>query len=555
MRRDSGYFMAYGREKRRRGVIMNREEITRHNIRGCGYSPGRSIKGKGTQVLSRPRCVSTGWSLDSKDPDSVREDKQKLRKDIGNEGQDKVFVKELRIATSDGGKFFNFEEHHPISLQKFPISKLLDNDFEDILYISVYTIPEVKAYVKMSRVKSTIESQQDMARVLIWEAEGKDITGEFLESSYDEMDNQIEFTSSRSDKDTWEYNGDYTLYHGPSICLDDTEVERIDGKMDTYNEAAVDDFWNFTMADEDPFQWVDPDGLVSVYARKGKDWYVTSGVEQEQIFLTYRDDDGELVDDEEFWYFADVASDELVNKVEACVHGLKTDVEIKSLINNELHYGNWSWKESYEYNKDIFNLKILKKIFGEDELQEAGWAIMEYVDWATKEPYDVMVSKAYEKYLLDNMKDECLFGKYKHLRKLRKIVESEGKTLVYSKIAEFTDEMQWAIKYKDEEYHFSLSQLFEINPRKFYEVVSANIAKRKIEDADHDVFVRKATKVFVGFHDSVESGNCKSGTQSFCNRFGIDVQKVGGIRGDALLGMDYSSFTRRAVIQAIQVRG
>ncbi len=535
---------------------MNKEEITRHNIRECGYYPGRAVQGKGTEVLSRPRCIATGWSLDSEDREIVAQDRKKLREAIEKYGKDNVFAKEIRIAGKGGSKSFNFEEQHPISVHRFPVYKMLSSNFKDIQYVSLYTIPEVKTYVKMSSVKPTLESQQDMVRVLIWEAEGKDITGEFLESSYDEMENQIEFSSGRNDKGTWEYNGDYTLYHGPSICLDDTDVERIDGKMDTYNEAAVDDFWNFTMSDEDPFQWVDPDGLVSVYARKGKDWYVTSGVEQEQIFLTYRDDDGELVDDEEFWYFADVASDELVNKVEACVHGLKTDVEIKSLINNELHYGNWSWKESYEYNKDIFNLKILKKIFGEDELQEAGWAIMEFIDWQDKKPYEVMVTQAYEKYLLFNMDgDGKLFGKYKHLNKLRKIVKKEGKQLVYSRVAEFTDEMQWAIKYKDEEYHFSLSQLFETKPRKFYEEVSANIAKRKIENAEHDVFVMKATKVFVGFEDSVESGNCKSGTQSFCNRFGIDVQKVGGIRGDALLGMDYSSFTRRAVIQAIQTRG
>jgi hypothetical protein len=535
---------------------VNKKEIIHNNIKECGYCPGVAIRGKGTEILSHPKCIVTGWGLDSDDEGNVAREKNLLRKAIEKHGIDNLFVKEVRIAGKSGSTSFNFEGNHLASLRKFPLYKMLKTDFKDIVYVSLYTIPVVKAYVKMRNFDSSLESQQDMIRGILWDAEQKSIIDEFMDSSYDEFENQMWFKCMGNREDTWEYDGDYTLYHGPSLCRSDDVVEQIEGRMETYNEAVIEDFWNFTMTDEDPFAYDDPNGLVSVYSRKGKDWYVTSGIDQEQIFLTYRNEDGEIVEDEEFWYFVEVASEELVNKVASTVEGMKFDLEIRSIINNELHYGNWSWEESYEYNDDIFNLNILKKEFGEDNLQEFGWEILDLIDWENKKKYSVMVTQAYEKFLLKNLDSKGkLFGKYNNLNKLRKIVEKEGKQLVYSKVGDFTDEKQWAIKYKDEEYHFYLSELYETKPRKFYENASANLTKRKVESLNYNNFMKKAAMVFVGFDDSVDSGNCKSGTQAFCNRFDIDLQKVGGVRGDALLEMDYSSFTRRAVIEAIQKRG
>jgi len=78
------------------------------------------------------------------------------------------------------------------------------------------------------------------------------------------------------------------------------------------------------------------------------------------------------------------------------------------------------------------------------------------------------------------------------------------------------------------------------------------IAKRKAEKIEYNQLIQKAKKVFVGVNDSTESGNCRSGTQSFCREHGIDLQKVGGIRGDKLLELSCDQFTKRAVIHKIK---
>ena len=531
---------------------MKAIDITIKNINVCGYDTGKSIKGKGTEIISRPNYVCSAWDLKK-----LKKEKKisKMIERIEKIGIENVFVQETRITSPIGTKLFNFEGMHEASQERFNIKKMIDSKFENVEYVSIYTVPKVVCMMSLSKIKGDLESQQDMVCELLWKAEKKNIIGDFLDTSYDEIDNLIEFSYNRNDSsDSWEYNGDYTLYHGPSICLDDSEVERIDGRLSYYNESVVDDFWNFTMADEDPFSWVDPDGKVSVYARKGKDWYVTNGIEQEQIFLTYKNDEGELVEEEEFWYFVSIADDDLVEKVADVVRNMVVEVEIRGLINNELQIGNWSYKEKYEYNKGLFNLKILNKEY-EERLDEVGFEILDLIDWDGYGDVEYKVTQAYEKFLLRDMdEDNKLFGKYSHFNKLKKIVENEGKELVYTLVDGNISNKQWAIKYKGEEYHFLLSSLFEESPRKFYDYISEQLTKRTTERIEMAKMIEQAKHVFVGIDDSTKSGNCTFGTKSFCARFGIDTNKIGGIRGDALLSLDYSPFTRRAVMQAIKRR-
>lgn len=530
---------------------MNTKEITENNIRACGYNVGKPIRGKGTEILTRPSYIYSSWSLQDIQEENREEKINKIIKQIEKAGVENVFVKEIRIIKPDGTKSFNYKGMHEASLKKFNIKKILKSKFKNIDYISIYSVPEVVCTLPLSKFKSDFESQQDMVRMLIWKAEKKNINGDFTDSSYDEIDNQITFSYAHNrSNNAWEDNGDYTLFHGPSICLDDKVVERIDGKLSHYNESVVSDFWDLTMVDEDPFSWVDPDGKVSIYARKGKDWYVTSGIEQEQVFLTYREDDGDLIEEEEFWYFADTADDDLVEKVADIVRGMVVEVEIEGLISNELKTGTWSYQETYEHNQDLFNLKILDREYNGD-IDDVRFGIFDLIDWSGYGGVEYKVTQAYEKYLVRNMDDDNkLFGKYSHLNKLKKIVENEGKELVYTEVDEHSDNKQWAIKYKGEEYHFLLSLLFEKSPRGLYDYVSEQLTKRTTERIEMAKVLKQAKYVFVGIEDSIEGGNCMSGTKSFCSRFGINTNIVGGIRGDKLLSLDYSPFTRRAVAQA-----
>jgi hypothetical protein len=60
--------------------------------------------------------------------------------------------------------------------------------------------------------------------------------------------------------------------------------------------------------------------------------------------------------------------------------------------------------------------------------------------------------------------------------------------------------------------------------------------------------------VFVSIEDSIESGNCSVGTMNFISQHRINTKKIGGIRGDALLEIENSVFTRRAVLHALKKR-
>lgn len=525
---------------------MTAREITNHNIKQCGYLVGKAIKGKGAEILSRPRYVCSKWESD----DNNEKEISRLKKAIEKEGVDNIYFSEIRVNTPERTRSYHFGENYTHSLKKFSVKKAVKNNFKNIEYAAIYTIPKLLCYLPLSKVKSDLASQQELVRDVSRSAEGYNIIGGFQESSYDELDNLITFDSYRG-KDNWGYNGDYTLYHGPSICLDNEELDCINGRISNYNESVIDDFWNFTMSDEDPFSWADPDNRVSVYARKGKDWYVTSGIEQEQIYLTYKNDDGELIDEEEFWYFFEYADDKLVEKVADLVRSMAREVEIDGLINNELKTGTWSYKEDYSNNIGIFNSKILENEYGDDSSDFREW-IRDYVDWsAVGNPEDIVV-QAYEKFLIAHMdKDNKLFGRYNHFNKLKKIVENEGKELVYTSVEGLSSDKRWAIRYKGEEYHFLLSSLFDETPNKFYKHISKQLTKRTIEKIEMKKVLDKAQEVFVGIEDSLNSGNCKFGTKSFCSKFGIDTNKIGGIRGDYLLKLDYSNYTRRAVMQAI----
>ena len=531
---------------------MKAIEITKKNIRNCGYYLGRTIRGKGTEIIARSNYICGTWNLDTISEEKRAKEIRELTEKIEKKGIENLFVKEVKTTKSTKLKRFDYKEYKE-SIEKFNIQKLIDSNFKGIRDITIYSIPKVLCIMPLTRVKSDLESQKDFIKRLMREAEQKDILFYPEDGGYEDYQLMTFYPSQNGHTNNeWEYNRDYILFHGPSTCLVPDEVyDVIDCRLTNYNDSVIGEFWNVTMA-EDPFIEVDPEEKVFVYAYKGKDWYIGSGIEEDQLCITYRDDDGELVENEEFWYTADLAQYELVKKVADIVRRMHYEVEVKGLIANELKIGNYSY-EGYDIETNgYFNLKILEKEYGRD-LYIVYDEVLDFVDWEGIGNVDHKVRDAYERFLMHHMdKDEKLFGKYAHFVELRKIVEKEGKELVYTPVEGDINNKQWAIKYKGEEYHFYLAELFNSDPKKFYEYVSNQLTKRINERIEVNELSKKAKYVFVGLDDSVKSGNCMAGTRAFCARFGIDTNKIGGIRGDELLKLDYSPYTRRAVMQAIK---
>ena len=130
--------------------------------------------------------------------------------------------------------------------------------------------------------------------------------------------------------------------------------------------------------------------------------------------------------------------------------------------------------------------------------------------------------------------------------------------LVKSAISADDSNITWAIKKDNEEYHFSPLNLIyfdeegEQDVKEFAENALHAIEKRKIAKLSEKELYEKASRVFISVEDSLKSGNCKFGTETFIARHGIDLNKIGGIRGDYLLNIEKSNFTTRAVQYAIQ---
>jgi len=346
----------------------------------------------------------------------------------------------------------------------------------------------------------------------------------------------------------FELNHGEDYHYGESYSMDTDACEYFNGRLENYNHRVLDDFY-FSF-EEIEWGYEDYEDIVDVYNRKAKDWYVGNRLEIFDTYVHYYERDPkdfEIIGLEqqyiELYIYEDYrpSLDAVMNDLMSIKH----DIEIKSYIANELH-------ENYEYQDGIFNKEILKNVYDED-LREAEIEIQDFIDYGQDASAKILVEHAYEKFLERNLDiNGKLFGKYTHLLKLIKLAEADGKEVTYSKIAEFTEDCSYALKFKGEEYHFTLGELFNSDPKKFYQNVSQKLSKRLLERYEQSILIQKAKNVFVGLDDSYNSGNCKVGTSSWTSRFGIDTKVIGGIRGDEILKLDFSSFTKRAVMQAIK---
>ena len=432
------------------------------------------------------------------------------------------------------------------SLAMFEMEEISNGGFAGVHSMSLRGIPAKLVQVDLSGYSSTYDSQKELLAD-IYTFEGLNVIEDEVYDYYDEPDSIIKFT--QYDSNGTYYNGDYSLEHGPTMCEDDDAV-CVDGRLSNYNDIAVETFWDFDMSNEDQFAYDDPEGLVSVYHRKGKDWYIGMGIETECHIIKYasdnhqhEDEDEISIEEEEVHVFFAHDSLDIRDKLVSAVSGFVEYVEVKGGIYNMFQHGGND--DDGEYLS-----KLIEKVF--DETGDSAMGALDSVDWEHGN-VDQKISSGIERWLRSTIDERGLImGRYRHLNMLREIVEREGKELIMSHQYGDEDGLElYAIKYGKEEYHFTMHELLDSTPEKFYVHCSNSLTKRLIEVKSRTDLVSNARMVFVSFEDSTDSGNCSSGTEAFCSRHGIDTKTTGGIRGDVLLGMDYSNFTRRVVVAAL----
>lgn len=498
---------------------------------------------------------------------------QDFRKKLSKVDIDSLYVSEIYYNGEKRGHFRY--ENLEASQSQVDLQKLIDSNFNGVLEAQIRCRPsKLLGYFPITKYKSDLDSQKEMMTDLL-KFDGKSLYADDFFDYPDALDYESDVISF--DSEGW--NGDYGKIHGDSHFFTDTEdCESLDARLygNENNDAVLEEFWNCTLENElqPHLKKLDPDSKICVYHRKGKEWYIGYQYEDEQIFITYCDEDGEIQEEEQyaFYYREDFA---LVQKIKTVLNSYKEDVAAQSYINNALGVGC--------YYVDCADNEVVSYLLI-DLIYESRWDlrndIMEIINY-NGESIEQSFLEAYSKAIKSNTKvlnDLTVqittvplrmvensaspeTKNYNHLKLIKRLESRYGYKLVKTAVSDSLSNMQWAIKQGDEEYHFDIFEVVandvegEQTLKEFIIEVLGALEKRKLEKISQAELFEKASRVFVGISDSIEAGNCQYGTNQFIQKHHINTAKIGGIRGDVLLQMENSNFTKRAVNHAIIAHG
>lgn len=519
-------------------MTAKHKNILLKNIEIIGGKTGKSIRGKGIEIFeSDNECFVMSWSSGIEDGSFL----EKLKMKISDVNQSRLFVK----------GFFEKNGRGYLKGNQLPsIDDILNGDALSRcseIYIGLRGV-KLYGYLPLTKYDATdIESMYQLVKD-INSLKGYETCDEVLGYYDSEIDGTITFS------DSGQWNGEYFHIHG-GLCAFESKNSAIkdqDWKLDNYNQEINEDFWNidFEYLKDYLKKEIDPEEQIAVYSYKGKKGHFGYGLETEEHELVILDEDGEEHYECAFFtYYKE--NPELLKEVMDIFASHLVDVEVKGCIYNNLGIDS---ELNNPRGDSIFNLHLIDTVY--EDRNEFISILLDCVDYdgvdILSKSYEEAVKKAYELWLEKNVIGKADNGRYEEFSKL---VSDTGYEISKS-VVENTEYELFCVTYKKEEYHFFLAAMLDAkSAESFFETIRNALAKRLIMKLDQTVLIQKAGNVFVGFEDSIESGNCESGTMIFCQRHNIDTQVIGGIRGDVILGMEFSNYTRRAVMQAIAKHG
>ena len=528
--------------------------IKTNNIESLGYKIGKGIKGKGTEIFSTTKYLISFFKVDSTSSKELIEKMKKQNIDI-----DELYLREGGYVENGETKYFNFAENYLSAERQYNLQELLKNNFEGLEYFSIYRKPKLLGYFSLSKYKLDKDGQTQMVLDFLEKIEGKKLYGDFENTEYDYDCDCMEFSFRNGDY----CNGDYLQFHGSSSYVEDTgDCVYIDGRVSNYNETILDEFWAFGPDEGGWLDELDPNDSIAVYARKGKDWYIGYTLYSRDFSISYKED-GEIIEDEPFEPLFYKPNKQLLKKVVDVVKSWKNDTETKSYVYNQF---------DENYDSSVVNFQVAEMLFEdindfrnevidniqkwdvstiEDEFFEAYHKV---VDKKVNILDDKTVEVVYTPFVFES--EEPYIKKFNHLKKMNRFGKVLGFEVIHSSVGT-SETKAYAIKKDNEEYHFDILHIVakdisgEQTLREAIEDMLEALEKRKLEMLEQKELFEKASRVFVGIEDSIESGNCKFGTNEFIRRHHINTSKIGGIRGDELLKIENTTLTKRAVQYAI----
>jgi len=547
---------------------MNALEITKENIKANGFRVGKAVKGKGYEMFEAEYNFFYIWG-------TIDDDKmKKLQTKLNNANINSLYISDIYYINGKAEKRHFQYENLEMAQSQVDLKKLIATKFKGVSEAQIRCRPtKLPGYFPISKYKSDLDSQKEMIVELL-SFEGKGLYSDEL-FDYDDEWAYDDDIMSFGGKD---YNGDYGLVHGDSYYMDDTsECEYVDGRLEHHNSMIVNDFWNLDYEEcfKSHFEELDPKDKICVYHRKGKDWYVGYQYDSQEMIISYRDEYGEICEDGFYALYYEKDA-ELVKKFVDILESWRDDLSAKSYICNELEIGE---DFSDYYNDGVVNQTLIGLVYEDkndfrDEIEESikSWELETIKEEFARAYSAAIDSKIQVKddlsvqittvpmQIVSNPKSPETIN-YNHLKLIKRLEKRYGYELVQTSISGSLDMVQWAIKQGDEEYHFEITDVitYDIDGtqtlKEFIVEVLGALEKRKLERLSQAELFEKASRVFVGIDDSIGSGNCQYGTTQFIIKHHIDTSKIGGIRGDVLLQMENSNFTKRAVNHAIITHG
>ncbi|MCT7563343.1 hypothetical protein ACOTWR_11695 [Aliarcobacter butzleri] len=522
---------------------MNAKQITIKNITDNGYVIGKTIKGKGLEIFSQDTIVFHSYGSKY----TLEEVNSKLEK----HSIDKLYIESYR-ADKDSSSIYNLK----LPLESFPL------ELHMLYAVTVKKEGEFLGYISLSKYKSDRDDQIKLCIDLL-KLQQIETRDEVFDSYY-EIDYDDSIKSFKSDSNGNYWDGDYILKHGNNICEIQSDCIYFDGRMENYNESEM-DFYEF---DEGEFlKDIDPEESICVYNRKYKDWYIGYSLNQKYMSLSYKqvgyDYDKDDCEEEEILFITYKENKELLDKVKDFLKTEKEDLEMRSFISNEL-------KEENSYRETDIDFKIIDLCY--DDVSSLKNEIYETIEWNYStisieflKAYRVAIDSKFkirEDYKIEvenySQLEDSTYHIYNHLAILKRLGKRYNYQLTQSFVSDSIKTIAWAIKQDEDEYHFNIAEVISDDIignqslKEFIVEALEALEKRRFEKITQKELYEKAARVFVSVEDSLKSGNCKFGTMQFISKYGIDLNKIGAIRGDYLLSIENSNFTTRAVQYAIQ---
>lgn len=366
----------------------------------------------------------------------------------------------------------------------------------------------------------------------------------------------------------------------------DDHLHRIDCRMTNYDHSEIDMFWSCDAKDWLPerLKEINADGYpLSVYHYKGKDWYVAPNI----VNLTYRvyslDEETreigyESCEEVEVLCYVSDAAKAVADEMAEFIESTKDNLELRCVaskigdsVNSLTHFFESTQIKVTHENADGSQRVCEYEL--EDVVREHAFDYVSNHYETCKEAKIWRTSGFHGEILEPDAETVTAFLKatYPDLKivnqsKMEKFAAKLGFELSFDFAEKNTwnrTELHGSIKFTNKEnsrdhYHVS-SEEFEECGRDwkvvFRDVVQPMVQRRAMQEIDRIIKTKLqgrlkevAEHVWVTFSDSIKAGNCEFGSRQFVERNHINLNELGAIRGDALLEMEDSDFTRRIIL-------